>query len=92
MKPCDHGWNPPVGMDCPDCLWEMSVTGVTKPSDDRGSRLREARQATLNAICLMPDEKSREKVLRAARNENRWKAIKVARQIRHTHLAKEQAK
>lgn len=89
---CTHEWFLPEDITCPDCLWhEASSSNDFTPG--RSVDLAKVHQAVQSAAqAVGPDPERMRLILRIARVENNWKAIKTARQMRHLLLKQRNAK
>lgn len=94
MTTCNHDWFPPLGRKCPDCLWEEAASSRvlgTHQVSERKDDLQLAQQAVREAALLVgPNPEPSRIILRVARVENNWKALKVAREMRQLQLRQEQ--
>lgn len=78
---CSHGWKLPPGSPCPDCLWANACSYPRSASGHNRDNVLVAQAAVEAAINLMPTPDTKERIRQIARNQNNWKALKVARNI-----------
>ena len=81
---CQHGWNPPAGVACPECAWDSAAKVC---GSDCKAGIEIVREGVRAAALMMPTPEQTKHIMRIAKTENNYHAIKVARELRQKFLA-----
>ena len=72
---CNHGWNLPAEVECPECLWQEAIQPRNRTPQ---ATIAIVVKAVENAALCVP-EADRDTIHRIAKSQNNWFAIREAK-------------